>query len=192
MVLKALIVCCLLPQVVLLGRGRLLYTGTRSGMVPWFELLGYDYDPDLHGLPSDWVMDLINIDYAHKLDESEGAARGGMTTVEELHKAAQRFQAYQQDPRSSSGSKDVGGSIKDVEGFKGLALAPSSSSGSLAGYPKVAVTAFKQTLRTKVPGSCSVQSEAYHSDSSVDVLTLVVSAASFFIQHMLSARQKTR
>jgi hypothetical protein len=165
---------CLLPQVVLLGRGRLLYTGTRSGMVPWFEQLGYDYDPDLHGLPSDWVMDLINIDYSHKLEQAEGAARGGMTTVEQVHKAADLFQSFQKDPRSSI--KDVGGV---VEAAKGLALAPSSSSSSLAGFTRVAVTALKQSTRTTAPASSAVDLDMSRSDSSVDVMTLVVSAASY-------------
>jgi hypothetical protein len=33
-------------------------------MVPWFDThLGYTYDPDVQGLPADWVMDLVNIDF---------------------------------------------------------------------------------------------------------------------------------
>lgn len=44
--------------------GRLLYFGPRESLVPWFsEVLGYDYDPQLHGVASDWVMDLVNVGF---------------------------------------------------------------------------------------------------------------------------------
>ena len=44
--------------------GRMMYSGPRDGMVPWFdEHCGYRYDPAMHGLPSDWVMDLVNIGF---------------------------------------------------------------------------------------------------------------------------------
>jgi ABC-type multidrug transport system ATPase subunit len=40
--------------VTLLASGRLMYTGTREGLTPWFASLGYTYDPNLHGVSSDW------------------------------------------------------------------------------------------------------------------------------------------
>ncbi|EFJ48316.1 hypothetical protein VOLCADRAFT_91098 [Volvox carteri f. nagariensis] len=47
-------------QVVVLGRGRLLYCGPPSELLPWFSgRLGYCYRPEHHGLVSDWVMDLV-------------------------------------------------------------------------------------------------------------------------------------
>jgi hypothetical protein len=51
-------------QVVLLSSGRMMYSGVREGLVPWFvEGCGYPYDPAMHGLASDWVMDLVNIGF---------------------------------------------------------------------------------------------------------------------------------
>jgi hypothetical protein len=42
-------------------------------MVPWFDQrLGYTFDPDVQGLPADWVMDLVNIDF------QTSAAAGGL------------------------------------------------------------------------------------------------------------------
>jgi hypothetical protein len=41
-------------QVTLLASGRLMYHGPREGITAWFGSLGYNYDPNLHGVPSDW------------------------------------------------------------------------------------------------------------------------------------------
>ncbi|KAG2483665.1 hypothetical protein HYH03_017468 [Edaphochlamys debaryana] len=50
----------LVDQVVVLGRGRLLYCGPPSELVPWFQgRLGYMYCPEQHGLVPDWIMDLV-------------------------------------------------------------------------------------------------------------------------------------
>jgi ATP-binding cassette subfamily G (WHITE) protein 2 len=40
--------------VTLLASGRLMYHGPRDEMTTWFGTLGYKYDPDMHGVPSDW------------------------------------------------------------------------------------------------------------------------------------------
>ncbi|KAG1665475.1 hypothetical protein FOA52_007607 [Chlamydomonas sp. UWO 241] len=52
----------LFTQVVVLSRGRMIYSGSRAGLVPWLTTsLGYGpYDPQRHGAASDWVMDLVN------------------------------------------------------------------------------------------------------------------------------------
>jgi hypothetical protein len=62
---------CML-QVTLLSMGRLMYFGAREEMAPWFtEGCGYPYDPKMHGLVSDWGMDLVNIGF--KKPEVRGA-----------------------------------------------------------------------------------------------------------------------
>ncbi|KAF8067234.1 ctr9 [Scenedesmus sp. PABB004] len=53
----------LFDTAVLLSMGHLMYFGPREAMVPWFVGRGYPYDPALHGLASDWVMDLVNIGF---------------------------------------------------------------------------------------------------------------------------------
>jgi hypothetical protein len=41
-----------------------MYFGPRDGLMPWFsETLGYSYNPAMHGMVSDWVMDLVNIGF---------------------------------------------------------------------------------------------------------------------------------
>jgi len=41
-----------------------MYFGPRSGMLPWFTRgLGLAYTPSQHGLPADWVLDVVNISF---------------------------------------------------------------------------------------------------------------------------------
>jgi hypothetical protein len=59
-------------------------------VVPWFEHLGYTYIPAMHGLPSDWIMDLVNINFDRPA-EHYGAM---FQSEEELESAAEAFAAY--------------------------------------------------------------------------------------------------
>lgn len=56
----------LFDSCLLLSGGRMMYSGPRSALLPWFTSggLGYTYSPALHGAPSDWVMDLVNVGFA--------------------------------------------------------------------------------------------------------------------------------
>ena len=73
-----------------------MYHGERTGIVPWFQALGYSYTSDLHGLASDWVMDLVNVGFPGKAQMTEEL---GTTMLEEwqLQQASELFaQAVQQ------------------------------------------------------------------------------------------------
>ncbi|KAG2426885.1 hypothetical protein HXX76_012672 [Chlamydomonas incerta] len=62
-------------QVVVLGRGRLLYCGPPDQLLPWFTVrLGYGYCPEAHGLVPDWIMDLVALPGN---DSGAGAGGGG-------------------------------------------------------------------------------------------------------------------
>ncbi|GBF96283.1 ABC transporter G family [Raphidocelis subcapitata] len=74
----------------LLASGRLMYTGPREGLTPWFSSLGYAYDPNLHGVSSDWALDLVAIGFA-KPERFYGAT---MTTRDQLMAAASAFKAH--------------------------------------------------------------------------------------------------
>ncbi len=42
----------------------MMFTGPTSEVVPWFSsTLGYAYDSQLHGVTSDWVMDLVFVTF---------------------------------------------------------------------------------------------------------------------------------
>ena len=75
--------------VTLLANGRLMYYGKTDGMVPWFGRLGYHYDPALHGVASDWALDLVAVGF------SKPARYYGetMTTKEQLFAASEAFTA---------------------------------------------------------------------------------------------------
>ncbi|KAF8072475.1 abcG12 [Scenedesmus sp. PABB004] len=66
-----------LDQVTLLASGRLMYSGPTGGLVPWFASLGYAYDPEAHGMASDWALDLVSLGFTkpqHHAAPAAGAA----------------------------------------------------------------------------------------------------------------------
>ncbi|GIL90936.1 hypothetical protein Vretifemale_18630, partial [Volvox reticuliferus] len=66
-------------QVVVLGRGRLLYCGPPLELLSWFGgRLGYCYRPEHHGLISDWIMDLVALTATDvTAADTTGAAKAG-------------------------------------------------------------------------------------------------------------------
>lgn len=76
-----------LPQVTLLASGRLMFHGACDDLVSWFRHLGYKYDPTLHGVASDWVLDLVAIGF-HKPKRFYGHT---ITTFDELSRASSEF-----------------------------------------------------------------------------------------------------
>lgn len=51
-------------QATLLSSGLFMYFGPRDQVVPWFNgQLGYPYSAAMHGVPSDWIMDLVNVGF---------------------------------------------------------------------------------------------------------------------------------
>jgi ATP-binding cassette, subfamily G (WHITE), member 2 len=76
--------------VTLLASGRLMYTGARDGLVEWFGSLGYPYDPTLHGVASDWALDLVAIGF-HKPARYYGHT---MRAREDVERAAGAFKAH--------------------------------------------------------------------------------------------------
>jgi hypothetical protein len=58
----------------------MMYQGPTGGVVPWFSgHLGYGHDPALHGVTSDWVMDLVSVSFAKP--KAGGPARGRWCAV---------------------------------------------------------------------------------------------------------------
>jgi len=76
--------------VTLLASGRLAYTGPRDGLVEWFGSLGYPYDPTLHGVASDWALDLVAIGF-HKPARYYGHT---MRAREDVERAAGAFKSH--------------------------------------------------------------------------------------------------
>ncbi|GLC35968.1 hypothetical protein PLESTB_000524500 [Pleodorina starrii] len=83
-------------QVVVLSRGRMMYSGDRADAVPWFTSgLGYMYDPQRHGVASDWIMDLVNTTFK-KPRRIYGRM---MTTASDVDAAADAFLRRYKDLR---------------------------------------------------------------------------------------------
>lgn len=64
-----------------------MFHGARDDLVPWFGHLGYNYDPTLHGVASDWALDLVAIGF-HKPKRFYGHT---ITNAEELTRASNDF-----------------------------------------------------------------------------------------------------
>ncbi len=94
---------CLTPspplQVTLLASGRLMYYGPRDGLVEWFGARGYHYDAGMHGVASDWALDLVAIGF-HKPKKFYGHT---ITTKEQLQSVSAAFVARY---REAQGLKD--------------------------------------------------------------------------------------
>jgi hypothetical protein len=87
-----------------------MYHGPCEHMVEWFMSLGYPYDAALHGVPSDWVLDLVAIGFA-KPKRFYGHT---IRSAEELQDASQQFLACYQVRRGAGGE---GGSEAAVPGL---------------------------------------------------------------------------
>lgn len=72
-----------------MASGRLMFHGPRDNLVAWFNGLGYRYDPALHGVASDWALDLVAIGF-HKPVSVYGRS---ITTMEQLQAASCQFVA---------------------------------------------------------------------------------------------------
>ncbi|KXZ56416.1 hypothetical protein GPECTOR_1g370 [Gonium pectorale] len=87
-------------QVVVLSCGRMMYSGDRTGAVPWFSArLGYTYDPQRHGVASDWIMDLVNTTFK-KPRRVYGRM---MTSKADVDRAAEQYlKQYRKERRAGS------------------------------------------------------------------------------------------
>jgi len=98
-------------SVTLLANGRLMYTGKTDSMIDWFGSQGYQYDSNLHGVPSDWALDLVAVGfskpakyYGHTMRTEQDllAASGAFTN---------RYLANHQAAKAEAGTLDRAASI---------------------------------------------------------------------------------
>eukprot|EP00879_Flechtneria_rotunda_P017044 GHRR01017850.1.p1 GENE.GHRR01017850.1~~GHRR01017850.1.p1 ORF type:complete len:820 (+),score=223.92 GHRR01017850.1:95-2554(+) len=100
-------------KVTLLASGRLMFHGARDDLVPWFGHLGYTYDPALHGVASDWALDLVAIGF-HKPKRFYGHT---ITNMEELTRASNEFSGSY---TSHSGVMPYAGGSESMIGSKSI------------------------------------------------------------------------
>jgi hypothetical protein len=76
-----------------------MYYGDRDGLVEWFASRGYHYDAALHGVASDWALDLVAIGF-HKPKRFYGHT---ITNKEQLFSASAAFVARYREVHGLSG-----------------------------------------------------------------------------------------
>lgn len=70
-----------------MASGCMMYHGPQEDMVPWFDHLGYSYHPSMHGVASDWALDLVAIGF-HKPQKFYGHT---IRNMDELNRASSKF-----------------------------------------------------------------------------------------------------
>ena len=85
--------------VTLLASGRLMYHGARDGLVEWFGSRGYHYDAALHGVASDWALDLVAVGF-HKPKKFYGHT---ITSKEQLLSISAAFVARYREAHGLTG-----------------------------------------------------------------------------------------
>jgi len=98
-----------------LSGGLLLYAGSCSGAVPWFESIGMGpWRSDVHGTACDWVMDLVNIGFEPRNEEGGGKT---ISSKSELESAAARFASHYSNSASRPELKLGAVSQRNVHAF---------------------------------------------------------------------------
>lgn len=95
-------------QVTLLAAGRMMYSGTTDDLVPWFESMGFSYEPTVHGLVPDWALDLVSLGL-----NSSGAAEA--TTNAHNNGSANKDIAQQYLPWSASQHSSLDCTTRDKD-----------------------------------------------------------------------------
>eukprot|EP00884_Botryococcus_braunii_P016069 jgi/Botrbrau1/3145/Bobra.0070s0112.1 len=109
----------LFDQLVLLAQGFTLYCGPPSQAEAWFRTsFGYDLKPGTCETPSDWLLNLVSINF-----KKTQTSRLGFQTVAELQQAAARWAEHSPlSSQLSKGGSSFGGSIgQDPVGTESLA-----------------------------------------------------------------------
>eukprot|EP00877_Chromochloris_zofingiensis_P013185 jgi/Chrzof1/811/Cz01g29200.t1 len=96
----------------LLSSGLFMYFGPRDQVVPWFNgQLGYPYSAAMHGVPSDWIMDLVNVGF-QKPTKYYGRM---MNSKEELKGAAEKFTKWYLEQQEGTRYAGPGAAAADAE-----------------------------------------------------------------------------
>lgn len=90
-----------------------MFFGAPDDMVPWFDQLGYKYDPAAHGVASDWALDLVAIGFQKPVQ----VFGHSITTMEELQMASVQFVASY---------RDVSGAVLYRGGSQSMMIGPKS------------------------------------------------------------------
>ena len=88
-----------------------MFSGTVRDAVPWFtQKLGYDFDPAVSGIASDWLMDLVSVGF-NKPKEFYGQS---LNSIADVDAAAEKFrQEYEKDVDGDDGWKTI--QLENVE-----------------------------------------------------------------------------
>lgn len=173
MVLTSAACVCGAVQVTLLSSGRLMYTGPTGGLVPWFTSLGYAYDPEIHGMASDWALDLVSLGFTKPQQEQSADAEAAPAAVA----AAGGWASGQQQQDKADGrdtASDGSGSMNtyysaSASGREAVAADSAASAAAAAGSSSMARRLQQQQAALQA-GSSMMRSKKELSDAAAAFL----------------------
>eukprot|EP00878_Enallax_costatus_P008135 GHUV01008507.1.p1 GENE.GHUV01008507.1~~GHUV01008507.1.p1 ORF type:complete len:595 (+),score=137.00 GHUV01008507.1:227-2011(+) len=108
-------------KVTLLASGHMMYSGATDDLVPWFESLGFSYEPTVHGLVPDWALDLVSQGFSNS-PAANPVSNGHSNGHSAGHSASNghgRATAFVSQRRQHQLQLDRAGSDKDTARFGG-------------------------------------------------------------------------
>jgi hypothetical protein len=130
-----------------------MYTGPTDELVPWFNSLGYPYNPEVQGTTPDWALDLVSLGFdkaAQPLPHQQQQQQVRKDSLQEsLQESLQHLPAV---PRKLS--KGSAGGLSNGKGSNGFAASVLASAASAGAYDAAAGDQGLQDT-CSLYGSCS-------------------------------------
>ncbi|WIA13694.1 hypothetical protein OEZ85_007251 [Tetradesmus obliquus] len=124
-----------LDQVTLLASGRLMYTGPTEELVPWFNSLGYPYNPEVQGTTPDWALDLVSLGFDKAAQPLPHLQQQQQTRKDSLQESLQEsLQQLPAVPRKLSKGSAGGLSHGMEKGAAAAVAVPTAGASSWAKY----------------------------------------------------------
>jgi hypothetical protein len=152
-----------------------MYTGPTEELVPWFNSLGYPYNPEVQGTTPDWALDLVSLGFDKAAQPLPHQQMRKDSLQESLQESMQKLPAV---PRKlSKGS--AGGLPSCKSGSGGFAAAAAAavvaSAGSPAGFDEAATEHSLQDgcslYGSCSSGSCNTIPAVCHTDEDLQLMT---------------------
>eukprot|EP00878_Enallax_costatus_P010186 GHUV01010634.1.p1 GENE.GHUV01010634.1~~GHUV01010634.1.p1 ORF type:complete len:262 (-),score=56.14 GHUV01010634.1:53-838(-) len=95
----------------------MMYSGATDDLVPWFESLGFSYEPTVHGLVPDWALDLVSQGFSNS--PAANPVSNGHSAGHSASNGHGRATAFVSQRRQHQLQLDRAGSDKDTARFGG-------------------------------------------------------------------------
>jgi hypothetical protein len=135
-----------------------MYTGPTEQLVPWFTSLGYAYDPELHGMASDWALDLVSLGFTKPQQEGDASSAAVDAPAVEGTAVLQAADQQQIGSPSSRLSSPLGTQSDAARSENTAYYSETGSSSGQRGFGAAVAAASQQRMQAHA-GSCMMTSK---------------------------------